>query len=274
MNDNHATPGRRVPLGRPHDRPPQRSHGWEPWRWPIVVVLLAGLLVFAFFRTLDRFLATGERIARAPAEVVDSLGRAVRGFLSGDVTRRFLSSIPTFDELGAGRLEVAVATTTETLARSDEQRAFWDLVSLGTTEVEIRVPVTWRWHVPLDSGWTATVADGVLEVVAPAPRPSLPPAIHTDGIERRVEASWMRFDGAERLAELERELTPLLAARARDRRLTALAREPARGTIARFAELWLARVDPGRREVRSVVVRFADEPARGAPPVVGPANLR
>ena len=244
-------------------RSPQRAQGWAAWRWPIVILLLAGLICFAFFRTLDRFLAAGERIARAPAELVDSLGRAARGFLSGDVTQHFLSSIPAFDDVGAGRLEVAVATTNETLTRSDEQRAFWDLLSLGTTEVEIRVPVTWRWHVPFDSGWTATVAGGVLEVVAPAPRPSLPPAIHTDGIERRVEASWMRFDSAARLAELERELTPLLAARARERRLAALAREPARRTIARFASLWLAQEDPGRRQVRTVVVRFSDEPLQG-----------
>lgn len=255
-------------------RVPQPTQGWTAWRWPIVTLLLAGLLCFGFFRTLDRFLATGERIARAPAELVDSLGRAARGFLSGDVTRHFLSSIPAFDELGAGRLEVAVATTTEVLTRSDEQRAFWDLLSLGTTEVEIRVPVTWRWHVPLDTGWTATVADGALVVVAPAPRPSLPPAIHTDGIERRVEASWMRFDAGARLAELERELTPLLAARSRDRRLAALAREPARRTLARFASLWLAKEDPGRRQVHTVVVRFTDEPLQAGLPDGGARSLR
>lgn len=254
-------------------RAPQRGRSWAAWRWPIVVLILAGLACWAFFRTLDRLLVTGERIARAPAELVDGLGRAARGFLSGDVTRHFLSSIPAFDDAGAGRLEVAVATTTETLTRSDEQRAFWDLVSLGTTEVEIRVPVTWRWHVPLDSDWTATVAGGVLEVVAPAPRPSLPPAIHTDGIERRVEASWTRFDAPARLAELDRELTPLLAARARDRRLAGLAREPARRTIARFASLWLAREDSGGREVRTVVVRFADEPRASGLSVGFPPTL-
>lgn len=258
-SDNEPDSPRRAPQRGPR----WPAWNWTTWRWPIVTLLLAGLACWAFFLTLDRFLAAGERIARAPAELVDSLGRAARGFLSGDVTRHFLSSIPAFDEVGAGRLEVAVATTTETLTRSDEQRAFWDLLSLGTTEVAIRVPVTWRWHVPLDSGWTATVTDGVLEVVAPAPRPSLPPAIHTDGIERRVDASWLRFDAADRLAELESELTPLLAARARDRRLAALAREPARRTIARFASLWLAQEDPGGRQVRTVVVRFVDEPPQG-----------
>ena len=104
--------------------------------------------------------------------------------------------------------------------------------------------MTWRWHVPLDSGWTATVEESVLFVVAPAPRPSLPPAIHTDGIERRAHAGWLRFDATARLADLEQELTPLLVERSRDRRHRALAREPARRTLERFAGLWLAKTTP------------------------------
>jgi hypothetical protein len=242
----------------------RRGRDLTAWRWPIVALLLGALLVYAFLATLNRFLAAGERVAAAPAELARGLERAARAFFSGDVTERFLSSIPSTEPLGAGRLEVAVATTTETVSRSDEQWAFWDLLPLGRTEVEIRVPVTWRWHLPLDDGWTATIEGQVLTVVAPAPRPSLPPAIHTDGIERRSEADWLRFDAAERLAALERELTPLLAARARDAAHRELAREPARKTVERFARLWLAREGADGETIRAIVVRFADESPDGA----------
>ena len=249
--------------------PRNSASRWAPWRWPLVVLLLSILVVAAFLATLDRFLDAGERIARAPGELAGRIGRMASGFLTGDVTQRLLSSIPAHEELGAGRLEVAVATTVETVSRSDEQRALWDLVPLGKTEVEIRVPVTWRWYLPLDDGWSATIDSGLLAIVAPNPKPSLPPAIHTDGIERRVQSDWLRFDAEDRLRALERELTPLLASRAGDKQHRELAREPARRTIERFARLWYARQDPGGKPLRAIVVRFADEPQKESPPSLG-----
>jgi hypothetical protein len=238
-----------------------RPHGLAAWRWPLVAAILGGLIVYTFLAAVDRFLETGEKVARAPADFARGLGQIAKGFLSGDVTERFLSSIPSVEELGPGRLEVAVFTTTESLTRTDEQYAFWDLLPLGRAEVEIRVPVTWRWHLPLDDGWKATIEGAVLTVEAPTLRPSLPPAIHTDGIERRVEADWLRFDAPDRLATLERELTPRLSARAGDPAHRDLAREPARRAVERFARLWLAREGADGEAIRAVVVRFADEKA-------------
>lgn len=244
--------------------PPDR---WQAWRWPIAFMVVAALALVAYLVTLHRLTRAAERIGEIPGNLASSLTDVVSTFLTGDVTQRFVSSLPVQENVGVGRLEVAVAKTTETLTRNDEQRAFWDLVSLGTTQVEIRVPVTWRWHLPLDDGWIATIEDGVLTVVAPAPRPSLPPAIHTDGIERRTEADWLRFDAPLRLAELERELTPLLVQRATDASHSAMAREPARQTIERFALLWIARERGDTGPILAVVVKFADElppdPARG-----------
>ena len=237
----------------------ERPGGFAAWRWPIAAIVLGALIVYAFLAALNRFVAAGEKVASIPADFARGLGEAARGFLRVDVTRRFVSSIPSNEELGAGRLEVAVATTTESITRADEQYAFWDLLPLGRTEVEVRVPVTWRWYLPLDDGWEATVEGPVLTVVAPTPKPSLPPAIHTDGVERRVEADWLRFDAAERLAQLERELTPLLSTRAGDRAHRELAREPARKVVERFARLWIAGQGSEGEAIRVVVVRFADE---------------
>ena len=238
--------------------PPGR---WHAWRWPIALMVVAAFALVAYLVTLHRLTRAAERMGEIPSNLVSGLTEAVSTFLTGDVTQRFVSSLPVQENVGVGRLEVAVAKTTETLTRNDEQRAFWDLVSLGTTQVEIRVPVTWRWHLPLDDGWIATLEDGVLTVVAPAPQPSLPPAIHTDGIERRTESDWLRFDAPLRLAELERELTPLLVQRANDPSHRAMAREPARQAIERFALLWIAREREDTGPIRAVVVKFADEVA-------------
>ena len=94
--------------------------------------------------------------------------------------------------------------------------------------------------------------------------PFAPPAIHTDRIERRAEAGWLRFDAAEQLAALERSLTPRLAGLARDPRHLAFAREPARLAVARFVRAWLlGREAWGADGVRAIAVTFADEGLAG-----------
>ena len=184
---------------------------------------------------------------------------------SANVTEKFLAGIPNFMPLGGGNLDVAVAENVEVLSRSDERFAFWDLLSLGTTTVEIRVPVTYRYHLKLDDRWTVTVVDGVCRVEAPALRPSLPPAIHTDRMERRADASWLRFDAVEQMTALEQQLTPELSRIARDPRHLALAREPARRTVARFARAWLLSEGAwGADRVRAISVTFADEKVAAA----------
>lgn len=226
----------------PRETPMGRSRAWIA-----LALVAAAALAWGFWATLDRFLDAGEAFAGA-----------ARAFARVDVTQRFISSLPSVR--GAARLELATAETVETLTRSDDRRALWDLVPLGSTTVEVRVPVTWRWHLPLDEPWRAVLDAGVLTVEAPALRPSLPPAIHTDGIERRIEEDWLRFDGAEQLARLERELTPLLAARARDPRHLELGRAAARDALADLALRFASGAFPDSPP-RAVVVRFAGEPA-------------
>lgn len=250
-------------MNGPRSQPRHRNgpSGFAAWRWPIVAVVVATLLTLAYFWTLERFVRAGEAVARVPGDVVAGLERAARGFLTGDVTHRFLSSIPEVAAPKAGNLELATATVTETIERTEERRAFWELVPLGSTTVGVRVPVVYRYHVPMAGEWRATVEGDRLRVEAPALRPSLPPALRTDRMERRVEADWLRFDAAERLAELEGQLVPLLVARARDPRHLELVREPARRALAEFARGWLVREGDAAEPIRTVTVRFADEPA-------------
>lgn len=246
------------PVGVP---PPVPPRDWvRLLRWPVAVIVVAGLLTLGLWRLIVAFENAGRAAALFPAAAAERLGQLARGLLAGNVTETFLAAIPTVAPNSGGALEVSVAESVESLTRSDERRAFWDLVALGTTTVEIRVPVTYRYHVRLDESWTVEIEDGFCRVLAPALRPSLPPAIHTDRIERRSEADWLRFDAAEQLAALERQLTPRLSTLAADPRHLALVREPSRQAVARFVRAWLlTQAAWGPERVRAIQVRFADE---------------
>jgi hypothetical protein len=238
-------------------------------RWPVAFVLVAGLIFAGVWRGLVAFESAGRAVAGIPSAAAEELSELARGLLSGNVTETFLAAIPEVAPNSGGALEVAVAESVESLSRTDERLALWDLLSLGTTTVEVRVPVTYRYHVRLDESWTVEIRDGFCTVLAPPLRPSQPPAIHTDRIERRSESSWLRSDAPQQLAELERQLTPRLMTLAADPRHRALVREPARQAVARFVRAWLlTREEWGPERVRAIEVRFADEPGdRLAAPV-------
>ncbi|MEO8198791.1 MAG: hypothetical protein ABI689_18915 [Thermoanaerobaculia bacterium] len=246
----------------PAKEPPRdRIRDWiQLLRWPVAAVLIAGLVALVVWRVIAGIESAGRAAANLPLAAAERLGELARGLLTGNVTETFLAAIPTVAPNAGGNLEVAIAESVESLTRSDERRAFWDLVALGTTTVEIRVPVTYRYHVRLDEEWKVEIEDGFCRVLAPVLRPSLPPAIHTDRIERRVAESWLRFDAAEQLAALERQLTPRLSQLAADPRHMALVRESSRQTVARFVRAWLlTNAAWGPERVRAIQVRFADE---------------
>ncbi len=184
----------------------------------------------------------------------------VENVLSGNVTETFVAAIPEIEGAGGGRLELASAKTTEIFTRTDERKVLWDWVSLGTTVSEIRVPVTYRYHLRLGDAWRIEVRDGLCYVYAPAVQPTLPPAIHTDGVEKRLDADWLRFDAADQLITLERSITPRLETYAADPKHLGLVRGESRRTVAEFVRTWLLREDQwGDDRVRAVKVIFPDE---------------
>lgn len=244
--------------------PPSKgpSHSAEPphwaqllhgWRWPIALVLVSLIGFLAYRETLVQ----ARRAAGAAAKVME---KAAQGLLSGNVTETFVSSIPEFDPDGAGNLELATLTATETFSRSDERKILWDTFSLGVTATEIRVPVTYRYHLRLDDSWYLEIRGSVCYVRAPSIRPSLPPAIHTDRMEKRSEQSWLRFDANDQMTALERSITPTLIRYARDERHLGLVRENARREVEHFVKIWLLREDQwGADRVNVVRVVFPDE---------------
>jgi len=231
-------------------------HALRLIRWPAVAVavLLVGWL--AVQSTLRIGSETALEAVDRAAGAVEQLGA---GFTSTTITETFTASIP---ELGTEGmlLEVAQLEATETFERRDEKRTLYDLVPLGVTVSQIRVPVTYRYHLRLEDQWTLNVRDGICLVQAPPIRPTKPPAIHTDGMEKRIEGSWLRFDEAEVMDELEQSISLRLSARAGSPQRLDLVRETCRVRVADFVRTWLlAEGQWGQGRILAVNVVFADE---------------
>ncbi|MEM1180297.1 MAG: hypothetical protein AAGM22_18280 [Acidobacteriota bacterium] len=246
-------------------------------RWPATLLLGTLLLIIgalvAYKFTLDGAARGAEGLGRAADAVADRAERMASAFFTGDVTESFISSMPEIDRSGVGRLEVAALVLTEKLARADERRMFFDVVPLGTTKVEIEVPVTYRYHVPVTGDWHIEVRGPVCLVIAPPLEPTLPPAIHTDRLRSTSEEGLLRFDAGEQMAELQRSLTPRLSQRAASPQYMELVRDEARRGVADFVRAWLLRQDFWVDDRFSTIrVVFADEPESGPTPPPTPAE--
>jgi hypothetical protein len=250
---------------------PERSKGRlevvRVIRWPLVVLAL-GLMAYLVAHQVGR---TAREGGRAATEVVRELGASATdiaaAFKSGTITKTFISSIPSFAPDGGARLEVAAFEVVEIFRSTDELRIGWDLIPLGTTVSEIRVPVTYRYHLGFDEPWLIEVEGQSCVVHAPPIRPTLPPAIDTGRLERHSERGWLRFNEGEQMEELERSITSVTSERAVDSRHIELVRERSRREVAEFVRSWLLAEDHWRADrFRSVTVIFADEmPSENAP---------
>jgi len=241
-----------------------QKQGWldvvRALRWPVVILAL-GLLAYLVFHQIGR---TAREGSRAATEVIRELGESAvdiaGAFKSGTITNTFISAIPTFFSEGGARLELAAFEAVEVLRSSDELRIGWDLIPLGTTVTEIRVPVTYRYHLRFDEAWLLEVEGQSCVVYAPDIRPTLPPAIDTGRMEKFSERGWLRFNEEEQMEELERSITAVLSELAADPRHLEMVRERCRLEVAEFVRSWLLLEDHWRDDrFRSVTVVFADE---------------
>jgi len=240
-------------------------------RWPLTVIVLALIVLIGLRWTLR---GTGEALHDA-GDVVRAVGQQLasigEGFQTGTITRTFVTSIPKIHGTGLGNLELATVEVEELLSEADERRILWDQVSLGETLAEIRVPVTYRYHLRLVDAWEIEISDQTCIVHAPAIRASQPPAIHTERMSKRSENGWLRFNADQQLEQLERSLTPTLEEYAVDERHLDLVREQCRRTVAEFVRSWLLMEDHWRDDrFRSIVVFFEDEAAGEVPQMMRP----
>jgi hypothetical protein len=223
-----------------------------------VVVVLGVLIFVGSWQACRAYQATQE----AAVEAVEGLTGIADRFQTNTITTTFTAAIPRLVADGGTKLELAAFEAQETFARSDERRVLFDTLYLGTTITEIRVPVTYRYHLRLEEPWKLDVNDQACVVIAPPIRPTLPPAIHTDGLRKRSERGWLRFNEDEQMEELERNLTELLTRRAADPDNIDLVRETCRRRVAEFVRNWLLVEDHWRHDrFRAVTVVFADEMA-------------
>jgi hypothetical protein len=229
-------------------------------RWPVVILAL-GLMVYLIAHQIGR---TAREGSRAATEIARELGEGAvdiaAAFKSGTITNTFVSAIPSFSPDSGARLELAAFEAVEILRSTDELRIGWELIPLGTTVTEIRVPVIYRYHLRFDEPWLLEVEGQSCVVHAPEIRPTLPPAIDTGRMEKYSERGWLRFNEEEQMEELERSITAVLSERAADSRHLEMVRERCRLEVAEFVRSWLLDEDHWREDrFRSVTVIFADE---------------
>jgi len=198
--------------------------------------------------------------------IIGSIVFLRRGIISTpfhtEITRRFVASLPRVSDAGLGRLEVATAEATESFYQENTDWIGWGWASIpsGTTKAFISVPVVYRYHVQLADPWKVETRGQLCVIQAPALRPSLPPAIRTDRIQKWAENGWARWDKHDVLDELEATITPTIVHYAKSKDHIDLAREKARITIAQFGKTFL--LQEGRwanNDVRIIKVVFADE---------------
>ena len=185
-------------------------------------------------------------------------------FQKQSITEAFRENVKRIASSHGDVLELATLDTEETVTKYDTKTLF-DAIYLGTTVAEIRAMVVYRYHLKLSDEWNLKVENGRCVVVAPAIRPSLPPAIRTETMEKKSEAGWLRFNASENLAQLEKEMTSILERRASVPGKIKHVREASRLSVAKFVQHWVLKERKEQGEIREIVVIFSDEPAAANP---------
>jgi hypothetical protein len=159
-----------------------------------------------------------------------------------------------------GLLVIARIKGYETFSRADDRTLslFFDQlrIPLGTTASEIRTAALYQYQVRLEKKWPirctparCVVRTGPVELARPV-------AIYSAETTRRTENGWARFDKAENLASLERELGALLAQRGMAARNRDVGLRDGRKTVRQFVATWLQK-ETGRAP--EIVVLFPGE---------------
>ena len=237
-----------------------------PWTAIVVGLVIIGLALIGYFsfrgtkETVDKGVGILDRGLAIAEKAVEQGPAIAEGFRHGRITQTFRSSFPSVQSTGGDVLELATSESEEIITREEERRIGWDRIYLGKTVAEVRARVTFRYHVRLSDSWELTVRSNICIVAAPQIRPSLPPAIHSDTMERRAESGWARFDKNEKLVELEKSMTGIFSERAKDPLHMESVRESCRKSVAEFVKRWLLKEDHWRTDrFTSIIVIFPDE---------------
>ncbi|MDX2109872.1 MAG: hypothetical protein SFY80_06465 [Verrucomicrobiota bacterium] len=236
---------------KPHNRPVQKVgllYALFTSRYLIVTAIVALCVT-----TLVLFVTTKvQKATEAAAAAMQSFGQT-------EITQRFESYLTRIRNTGQGNLEVAIMDEMAILSRTEETRTFWGMLPGGKDYAEIRIPVTYRFYIKLEEDWSLAIKDRLLQVKCPELRASQPPAIHTQGMQKRIEGSWYSLNTQANMEQLEKSLTFALARKAPQKAL--LARDEARRTISEFVRHWVLDTKLGLPQDTIIQVYFPDETA-------------
>lgn len=242
-------------------QPSAPSHGHShPWRWPITLMVFGILAFGAYWITVNETTSIFKSGAKQATRIKDSVVQAADSFESQNIAQSFLSQLPAKIEHGGDQLEIASFEAVESFRSESRRKVAWDVIDLGTTVSEIRVPVTFRYHVLLSDDWKLEVHNNICFVLAPEIRPTQPPAIHTDRMETFSTRGWARFDSDESMDQLVRTITPTVMEYAGDEKHKALVKDTARKGVATFVRNWL--LDQqfwNTNAISRIIVTFNDE---------------
>lgn len=167
-----------------------------------------------------------------------------------------MSVLPTQGDI----LEVAILESQETLTREDSRSLFDNLIYLGTTTSEIKVKVTYRYHIKISDSWELSPNKNVLNVVAPQILASLPPAIDTATLQKRSDEGWMRFNAAENLDKLEKSISSTLVGMSMTPAKIDLVKDSSRKAIEKFVRTWILNQEKWKKyHFDNIVIYFPDE---------------
>lgn len=230
------------------DKPATSDHS-GCLKWPSIALVLIVLIVsLAVMRSCDQL-----------RDVLSGLQKVMGAGVKEDITTSFRENLLKITATKGDILEVATVEMDETFTRMNMKTLAWNLFYLGTTVSEVRVPAVYRYHIKLSDDWKVTVEGDRCLVIAPIIRPSQPPAIRTEKMEKKSVAGWARFDAAQNMTELEKSITPSLESRAGNKSHIDRVRDPARKAVAEFVKTWL--LSNPKQDVKHITIVFADEPA-------------
>jgi len=231
----------------------EQASGGQHFPWRTLILSAGGVAICAIGAAVA--LAGIRGCQRGPETVIT----AAEKFMTGTITETFVSRVTEIRPTKGDILEVATMKTDEIFRKEDARTIGWG-VDLGSNVVEIRAPVTFRYHIRLTDTWRLATRGNICLVQAPAIRASQPPAIHTDQMEKRTEVGWGRFSAQEMLKEVERNMTPVLRSRAEDEKHVRLVRESCRQAVAEFVRTWLLQEEQWKDDrLNSIIVVFPDE---------------
>lgn len=241
----------------------RNGRGNESWKWgALAIVLVTAILAGTWLAhdvmtrpagaVRDGVVYVADRAGQALAEVYRDGKQVARRLLNGEVTTHFSSYVASTRQVNKLLLveRIHLEHFHEAYARGPSR-----------AELDLLVPVEYQYYVDMSdkSAWTMEVVDGELRVIAPALQVQRPNP-HWEARREFIQSGMLIRGEAAKMDELKNRIVEQSAKLARRPVRMAEARNAARESLANWLREWVEASLLKEFEVRSIAVRFADEP--------------